>query len=282
MQSKLHFSLLLVTTRGFASFAAAFVHTPSVITPPARIDVINSPPLSSPGTSNTNPFVVANSPTLSTRTRSLHVLKSAKIIPYAFRTVSVGLVFRAARMLAYPSLGYTKFDASVMTFAASMGYFYLADEHNNNLKSAKRAVKRIQQNDEKAEGAKQIGEEERNAAKSYKKAVNIRIVGQFLSLFWMACFARTGPGILMGVVAAAISTIVFLFLGGGRNRHNASGRLEPMSPEAIQNLYSLETSMVVAALMLAATYSRPWTASKAILTFGFFGAVLQGKGKLKM
>lgn len=157
----------------------------------------------------------------SSSSRSLHVLHSAKVIPYAFRSVSVALVIRAANTMSRSTT-----DAAVLLATAFLGLFNFPKLDNDRLKSAKRAIKRLEKSD--AAGAEN---DDLVKARAYKSAVRTKILLQFLGLLYIAGWANTGRKVVMGTAAVIASTVVFLYMGGARWRHNTSGRLAPIEPK---------------------------------------------------
>ena len=221
--------------------------------------------------SNSQQFSIPSTTRRSRNTsRSLHVLQSAKIIPYVFRSVGVGLAYKAFKLQIQSK---NTLDALVLLMTGLMSYFNFATKDNDRLKAAKRAVKRFDKHSE--EDLKEDAEIV-SAAKIYKSAIRVKIFYQFLSLVCMG-LAKTSRELYLGAGAVVGSTIVFLVMGGGRFQHNASGRLNPVSDEFIAKAYKLDLSILVAAIAAAflKTPSVVRQICAAYIAFGYFGAALQ-------
>lgn len=284
-----HRSLLLFLAATTGGIATAFVRAP--VTTVTTSDYYYPSPSSSSskpfGSAVTGPVLTNTGTTTTTTTKSCvrqrrqsrHVLQSAKVIPYAFRSASAMLIVKAANIVRTNNELYKKTDIAVIVATALISFFGFADKDNAKLKAAKRAVKRIEQQQNK-----NIDEETASAARSYKKAVRVKIFGQFLGLLWMAGGTRTGPAVLRSAAAIVSFVGVFLRLGGGRFRHNVSGRLDPLPTATIRNIWVIDGSVVVAALVASmgegGVVGGVWSPVCAgYVAFGLFVAALQGMAR---
>lgn len=222
-----------------------------------------------PASWQSNPMIFKTALPVKRRHGSLCVLQSAKIIPYAFRSVGVALACKAFKVQMQKSTA----DALVLLATGLMSYFNFAVEDNDRLKSAKRAVKRFNKNseDDLKEDAEVV-----STAKKWKSAVRVKLVCEFLSLLCMVA-AKTSRDVHLGATAVVGSTIVFLLMGGGRFQHNASGRLNPVEVDFLSKAYKLDISIAVAAFTAAFLKPSVWKQiCTGYVSFGYFGAALQG------
>lgn len=189
-------------------------------------------------TSGTN---TCSSPVSTSIPRSLPIVESAKIVPVAFTSASAALMFRATKV--YSS---NKVDAAVLLATSALTLFNFGPIDNARLISAKRADK---SNPPASSG---IAKQRRQAAKTWRSTIRIKIIGQCIGLLWLTC-AKSGVGIMRGAATVMAASIAFLLSGGGNSRHNNDGSSDPMSTGVIRILLGIDTILTLSALIAASS-----------------------------
>ena len=195
-------------------------------------------------------------------------LQSAKVLPVAYASASATLLFRATKAA-------TKQDSTVLVATALLALLNLAPTDNINLASAKKADKLYPPAN--SGKAKQL----RQSAKTWRSVVRIKMIGQLMGLLWMAT-AKTSNGILRGGAAIMAANMAFFLGGGGNARHNNEGESDPMPNDTARAVLTIDTTMVGAALLAAAS---PFPSPRRTLNVGIFVAgiamgALEGVAKL--
>ena len=183
---------------------------------------------------------------------------SAKVLPYAYRTLSAGLAFQATRAAA-------PLDAAVLATSAAFGAFDLGPVSARQLASSKRAAK--------------ASAPPTTLAKRWRSVVRVKLLGEIAGLAWMAA-ARTPGGVRRGAVCVCASQLLFWLLGGGEARHDGDGVSSPTAGGIARAAVVVSTVSVGAALLAAlAPVGSTQSAVGSWLFVGgaFSGSLLRGR-----
>lgn len=185
--------------------------------------------------------------------RSLPIVQSAKVLPFAYSSLSAALIFRATKAA-------TTADAVVLVATSALAFFNLGPTDNTRLASAKKADKNTPP--ASSGKAKQL----RQAAKTWRSVVRIKLIGQIVGLFWMVS-AKSGTGVLRGGATVMAANMAFFLCGAGRATHDADGAPAPMPPSLSSTILTVDTVLTVAALVGA---SSPIESARRTVFAGIF------------
>lgn len=200
--------------------------------------------------------------------RSLPVLESAKILPIAYTSASAALIFKATKAA-------TNADAAVLAATALLACFNLAPTDNARLASAKRADKKYPP--AVAGEAKQL----RQAAKTWRSVVRIKLIGQVVGLVTMAS-AKTSTACLRGASMVMGANMLFFLCGAGRAMHDQEGTSAPMPSGRATMILTIDTILTMAALIASRSplESTRRTVLASIYAGGVFIGALEGVATL--
>jgi hypothetical protein len=187
--------------------------------------------------------------------RSLHVVESAKILPIAYASASAALMFRATKAV-------TKADTAVLVATSALALFNLGPTDNARLASAKIAF----QNTPPASSG--TAKQRRQAAKTWRSVVRIKIVGQLVGLLWMV-LAKSGNGVMRAAATLMGANMAFFLCGAGGAMHNSNGAAAPMPTSLSRSILMIDTILTVAALIAA---SSPAESARRAVYAGIFAS----------
>jgi hypothetical protein len=187
--------------------------------------------------------------------RSLTIVKSAKVLPVAYISASAALLYRATRTSS-------KVDMSVLVTTAALSLFNLGPTDNARLASAKRADQRF------PPASSGIAKQRRQAAKTWRSTVRIKIVGQMLGLVRMVS-AKNGFGVMRGAAIVMGANMAFFLCGGGGAIHDSDGAPAPMPANMALTVLTIDTVLTAAALLAA---SAPAESTRRAICGGIFAA----------
>lgn len=173
--------------------------------------------------------------TPSSVSRSLPVVESAKVLPFAYSGASAALLYRATKAVS-------KTDKAVLVATAVLSLFNLGPTDNARLSSAKRAMKRYP-------SCTPISAARTNALK-WRMLVRIKLVGQLIGLVYMAV---SKSGIMQGAAIVMATNVIFFLGGAGNANHDSDGAAAPMPASKSAGLLTLDTVLTVAALIAASS-----------------------------
>lgn len=180
--------------------------------------------------------------------RTLPVLHSAKIVPVAYTAAAASLFVRVSKGAA-AGLGWS--DRAVLASTAFLALFHLGPTNNRYLKSSKRAIKKLQ-NSDTPDDAKLT------AAKQWRTAVRIKVIGQFLGLVWMSVAAASTTifdnivnSILLGATVIMATNLAFYGLGAGSVMHDDMGNAKSVNDATLGVTVGTDIMMTVAGLVAA-------------------------------
>jgi hypothetical protein len=196
-------------------------------------------------------------------TTSSTALQSAKILPIAYTSAGAALLYRAVQAT-------TKTDTAVLAATAAIALFNLGPTDNARLASAKIAFANTPP--AVSGKAKQL----RQAARTWRSVVRIKLIGQFVGLIWMAVAAgststsissSSSKGILQGAATVMAANMAYFVCGAGRAQHNDKGDPAPMPPGAATTILAIDTVLTAAALLAA---SSPVESTRRAVYAGIF------------
>jgi hypothetical protein len=228
------FMLLLIALFSFASLSSAFV------TPNAYSNVHQRSKISS-------------------SSRSLIVVESAKILPFAYTSASAALLIKATKATS-------KSEMAVLLATSTLSLVNLGPRDNAQLASAKKAFK----NTPPASSGK--AKQQRQAAKTWRSVVRIKIIGQLAGLLRMSC-AKGTKGVMRGAAIIMAANVAFFLCGGGPSKHDDDGNWVPM-PSNVSSAVTTIDAILSASALLAA--SSPVGSMRHAVSAGIFtaGAVM--------
>lgn len=229
---------------------------------PTTTQIMASPVQTASPSSSTLRVPSLASPLPTTR-RGVTVLRSAKILPVAYTGIGATLIVRAVQAT-------TRADAAVLAATGAIALFNLGPTDNARLASAKKAYANTPP--ASSGKAKQL----RQAAKTWRSVVRIKLVGQFGGLIWMAV-AASSNGILRGAATVMAANMAFFLCGAGGATHNSKGEFAPMPTETARSILTMNTILVAAALAAARA---PLLSTRRHVLAGIY-AVMVGIGAIE-
>jgi len=212
--------------------------------------------------------IPSSSPSLS-YTSSTTKLESAKILPIAYAGASGALLYKAAIRATTASTSTTSrllrlvglsSECIVLLAVSLLSLVNFSISDNARLKSAKIAY---QQKTNPASSGKE--KQFRQAAITWRKAVRIKIIGQFIGLIRMI-LARSAVGIMRGGAIIMAAQLLYFFAGGGRSNHDNNGNWKPLSEKAVISVLLIDAILVGAALLAASAGPAATTVSLSAST----------------
>ena len=151
---------------------------------------------------------------------------SAKVLPAAYAANACALAYKATRV------GVPAPERAVLLAASALSALDLGPTANTQLTSAKRAVRAAGGDDEA----------KRRAARTWRNAVRLKVVGQVLGLTSMAVGET-----FTGAARTLAANIGFWSLGAGANRHDVSGVLTPVPSGLVRIIFAIDAAICVGA-----------------------------------
>jgi hypothetical protein len=151
---------------------------------------------------------------------------------------------------------------SVLVTTAALSLFNLGPTDNARLASAKRADQRF------PPASSGIAKQRRQAAKTWRSTVRIKIVGQMLGLVRMVS-AKNGFGVMRGAAIVMGANMAFFLCGGGGAIHDSDGAPAPMPANMALTVLTIDTVLTAAALLAA---SAPAESTRRAICGGIFAA----------
>lgn len=234
-------SALLFTARSTSAFAPSHTAHPISSRPIEGFSTGKPSSSRSSSSSSIGSLRILAAPTLSS-TRGLTVLQSAKIFPIAYTSIGATLLYRAVQAT-------TVADTAVLAATGAIALFNLGPTDNVRLASAKAAYAKTPP--ASSGKAKQL----RQAARTWRSVVRIKLVGQFVGLVWMAVAAAkiNSPGILRGAATIMAANMAYFLCGAGGAQHDYKGDSAPMPPGTASAILAMNTVLSAAALLAASS-----------------------------
>jgi hypothetical protein len=113
-----------------------------------------------------------------------------------------------------------------------------------------------------------VAKQRRQAAKTWRSTVRIKILGQMIGLFRMAS-AKSGFGVMRGAAIVMGANMAFFLCGGGGAIHDSTGAPAPMPANLAFIVLSIDTVLTAAALLAA---SAPVASTRRAICGGIFAA----------
>lgn len=179
---------------------------------------------------------------------------NAAVLPVAYTGLAATLAFRATQAA-------TRGHVAVLASTAALALVDLGPTAAAQLASAKRATKQTQA----------ANEESRLVAESWRSLVRLKIVGQLVSLLFMASTSRQART-LLGATCLLATNLGFWLRGAAASRHNAAGVHEPL-PEHLTKPIML-TDGLLCALALFGSVSPYGTRRMSLLSKCFSMGIL--------
>jgi len=232
--------LLLVASSFLESLTYAFV-VPRILPPPVALTTKGAP-----------------------KPRSSTIVGSAKIIPVAYASTSAALLWRATKV-------FSNVEKSVLVATSALSLLNFAPSDNTRLASAKTAYK----NTPPASSGR--AKQERQAAKTWRLVVRIKIIGQIVGLFSMVG-AKSSIGVMRGAATIMAANIAFILCGGGGSNHDDDGKWNPLSA-ATSNRIVIQCLLFCTVALLAssaAVGSKMYGINASIFSFASAVGALEG------
>lgn len=229
-----------------------------------------SSPYLSPSTTRCRSSNVPTTRTLALP-RSLTIVQSAKVLPFAYLSASAALLYRATAsrtgtfefFISRTGISLNvDVDTAVLVTTALLSLFNLAPTDNARLTSAKRADQRY------PPASSGLAKQRRQAAKTWRSTVRIKIAGQLLGLARMAS-AKSGVGVMRGAAIVMGANMAFFLCGGGQAMHDSDGAPAPMPAKLALTVLMIDTILTAAALLAA---SAPIESTRRAICGGVFAA----------
>jgi hypothetical protein len=147
--------------------------------------------------------------------RSLTVVSSAKILPIAYTAAAAALLNKAITKSS------TKAQVAVLVATSALSLVNFGPSDSAKLASAKTAYKNT------PPASSGVAKQKRQAAKTWRSVVRIKVVGQLVGLIWMAR-ANTFAGVMRGAAATIAASVAYFLCGAGNSRHDDQGNWDPM------------------------------------------------------
>jgi hypothetical protein len=197
-------------------------------------------------------------------------LASAKILPIAYTGASGILLYKAILLKSA-----TTSSRLVLIGMSLLSLFNFSISDNARIKSAK-----IAYNEKTYPSSSGKEKQYRQAAITYRFAVRVKIIGQFLGLIRMI-FSKSTVGIMRGGAIIMSSQLLYFFVGGGSSNHDQEGNFKPLSDKAVMSVLCIDSILVTAALIAAssaasATTTKLFTITSGLFAFGSFIGIIEG------
>jgi len=165
-------------------------------------------------------------------------LASAKILPFAYAGFSGALLYKATKAT-------TQAESIVLLAVSALSFLNFSASDNAKLKSAKLAY---QSKTKPASAGKE--KQLRQAALTWRKAVRVKIIGQFLGLARMV-IAKESVGVMRGAAILMASSMMYFITGAGRSNHDHDGNWKPLSDKTVTRVLTMNAILCGAALVAA-------------------------------
>ena len=206
-----------------------------------------------------------------TTTTTTTQLASAKILPIAYTGASGILLYKAIILKTAASS-----SRLVLIAISLLSLFNFSTSDNARIKSAK-----IAYNEKTYPSSSGKEKQHRQAAISYRFAVRVKIIGQFLGLTRMI-LSKSTVGFMRGGAIIMSSQLLYFFVGGGSSNHDNEGNWKPLSDKAVMSVVCIDAILVTAALIAASasvasdTTTKLFTITSGLFAFGSFIGSLEG------
>lgn len=198
-------------------------------------------------------------------------LASAKILPIAYTGASGILLYKAIILKTAASS-----SRLVLIAISLLSLFNFSTSDNARIKSAK-----IAYNEKTYPSSSGKEKQRRQAAITYRFAVRVKIIGQFLGLIRMI-LSKSTVGFMRGGAIIMSSQLLYFFVGGGSSNHDNEGNWKPLSDKAVMSVLCIDAILVTAALIAASasvasdTTTKLFTITSGLFAFGSFIGSLEG------
>ena len=198
-------------------------------------------------------------------------LASAKILPIAYTGASGILLYKAIILKTAASS-----SRLVLIAISLLSLFNFSTSDNARIKSAK-----IAYNEKTYPSSSGKEKQRRQAAITYRFAVRVKIIGQFLGLTRMI-LSKSTVGFMRGGAIIMSSQLLYFFVGGGSSNHDNEGNWKPLSDKAVMSVVCIDAILVTAALIAASasvasdTTTKLFTITSGLFAFGSFIGSLEG------
>ncbi|OEU08890.1 hypothetical protein FRACYDRAFT_249235 [Fragilariopsis cylindrus CCMP1102] len=198
-------------------------------------------------------------------------LASAKILPIAYTGASGILLYKAIVLKTAASS-----SRLVLIAISLLSLFNFSTSDNARIKSAK-----IAYNEKTYPSSSGKEKQRRQAAITYRFAVRVKIIGQFLGLIRMI-LSKSTVGFMRGGAIIMSSQLLYFFVGGGSSNHDNEGNWKPLSDKAVTSVLCIDAILVTAALIAASasvasdTTTKLFTITSGLFAFGSFIGSLEG------
>jgi hypothetical protein len=169
-------------------------------------------------------------------TRHALPVASAKVLPAMYTTVGTALLVKATKAA-------TQADGLLLATTGLLAIINLGPVDNARLASAKRACKIT------PPASSGAAKRKRQAARTWRSVVRLKLVGQLAGLAWMA----VASNVLRGAALVMVANMAFFLCGAGGARHNDQGLPAPMSGSASAAILLVDTALSAAALLGASS-----------------------------
>jgi hypothetical protein len=196
-------------------------------------------------------------------------LASGKILPIAYTGASGMLLYKA---ILLTSTTVNTSSRLVLIAMSLLSLFNFSTSDNIRLKSSKIAYQ------EKTHPSSSGKEKQyRQAAITYRFAIRVKIIGQFLGLIRMI-FSKSTVGIMRGGAIIISSQLLYFFVGGGSSNHDNEGNWKPLSDKAVMSVLCIDAILVTAALIAASSSptTQLFTITSGLFAFGSFIGSIEG------
>lgn len=168
--------------------------------------------------------------------RALLPVASAKVLPAMYTTVGTALLFKATQAA-------TRTESLLLVTTGLLAIVNLGPVDAARFASAKRACKNT------PPASSGAAKRKRQAARTWRSVVRIKLVGQLAGLAWMVAASN----LLRGAALVMMSNMAFFLCGAGGARHNDQGLPAPMSGSASAAILMVDTALSAAALLGASS-----------------------------
>mmetsp|Transcript_10439 Transcript_10439/g.13618 ORF Transcript_10439/g.13618 Transcript_10439/m.13618 type:complete len:307 (+) Transcript_10439:39-959(+) len=211
--------------------------------------------------------VVATTPS-SPRT-STTSLSSAKILPIAYTAVSAALFEKAWALHAAAAAPTTTaaqlYSKIILVATGILSLVKYGPSDNAKLASSKRAYKATPP----ASSGK--AKQQRQAVKTWKSVVRIKLIGQFVGLLYMAR-SPSWSKLMQGAMMVMTTNVAYYLCGAGRSYHDDHGNWTPLPTEESSICTLYHTVLMICTALLAKSSSSALEQQQAITTPLFFNS----------
>ena len=181
-------------------------------------------------------------PRLGVPARSSHMpppralpVASAKVLPGMYTSAGAALLLKAAKA--------TTPDNLVLATTGLLAIINLAPVDSARLASSKRACKNT------PPASAGAAKRKRQAARTWRSVVRIKLVGQLSGLAWMV----VASNVMQGAALVMVANMAFFLCGAGGAAHDDAGLPAPMAESASRAVLVVDTALSAAALLGASS-----------------------------